>query len=86
MSNQTYAQPLENLLLFFLYLHQEQEMADLAALSIFQLSAARPTLLQEVFSPLVKPDALRPVKALKLLTDGTVTFFRLQILGLTPVN
>lgn len=48
--NQTYAQPLENLLLFFLYLPQEQGMADLAALSIFQLSAGRATLFQEDFS------------------------------------
>lgn len=86
MTNQTYAQPLENLLLFFLHLHQEQEMAELAALSIFQLSAGRATLFQEGFFPLAKPDALRPVKALKLLTDCKVTFFRLQTLRLTHVN
>lgn len=49
VTNQTYAQPLENLLLFFLHLYQEQEMAELAALSIFQLSAGRATLFQEVF-------------------------------------
>jgi len=50
VTNQTYAQPLEKLLLSFLYLHQKQEMADLAALSILQLSAGRATLFQEVFS------------------------------------
>lgn len=33
---------------------------------------------RRVFSPLAKPDALRPMKALKLLTDCEVTFFRLQ--------
>lgn len=59
--------------------------ASRAGTGFYQLFPFSSSLLSELpcsrrvfFPPLAKPDALRPVKALKLLTDCKVTFFRLQ--------